>query len=561
MARSPAGYWRKLKAIRAKAWPRALHGAETIELGVKHFNQLRTGALRGLGMHKLGASPIGHLSLLERPDADPFCYVVLRMLRLFRAEHKPERTWPMLDDLSSGDHPQWRAGPCSVLLKRMREVGWSWLGEGSWKDDHGLPCQLFACPIQELRERVSMSWQTKAQAKLRRRKTFEGIEGSCPHLSTGQFKQWSAEEQGILRAAMNGTFYTQDKHQGESNHCRYCGHTPDGQYHRLWECQVFEPQRKVCVDDVRARVPHLPQSLTVHGWVPRPSAYLDLKEALLRAPDTTDHVEYLESFMLPHESREELHLFLDGGCLHPQCHLSRLAAWAITAPSDNDPWTFAPLAAGVTPGWHQSAARGELTAAVAALKVVNHVQRPATLWSDNARVVRGVELLRQGIESHDLNRKDADLWTLLSRLVQVSAHLFRGIHKVTSHQRVETTTSVAERWVFAGNSSADALVEQTLRDTPLRELCDQVARETAEAKHLRGHIHAIIVRVGKQAVLTRNQQMGQEEATVPEPDQAQRSEMCITFPRVPPDRAAFLWHAGTGRGPAPFKTRPPCQSM
>ena len=392
-----------------------------------------------------------------------------------------------------------------------------------------------------------MSWQTKAQAKLRRRKTFEGIEGSCPHLSTGQFKQWSAEEQGILRAAMNGTFYTQDKHQGESNHCRYCGHTPDGQYHRLWECQVFEPQRKVCVDDVRARVPHLPQSLTVHGWVPRPSAYLDLKEALLRAPDTTDHVEYLESFMLPHESREELHLFLDGGCLHPQCHLSRLAAWAITAPSDNDPWTFVPLAAGVTPGWHQSAARGELTAAVAALKVVNHVQRPATLWSDNARVVRGVELLRQGIESHDLNRKDADLWTLFSRLIQVSAHLFRGIHKVASHQRVETTTSVAERWVFAGNSSADALVEQTLRDTPLRELCDQVARETAEAKHLRGHIHATIVRVGKQAVLTRNQQMGQEEATVPEPAQVQRSETCITFPRVPPDRAAFLWHAGTER--------------
>ena len=243
MARSSAGYWRKLKAIRAKAWPKALHGAETVELGVKHFNQLRTGALRGLGVHKLGTSPIGHLSLLERADADPYCYLIVRMLCLFRAEQRPERTGPILDDLSSGDHPQWRAGPCSVLLKRLRDLGWNWTGGGNWRDDQNLPCRLFDCPIQELRERITRSWQTKVQMKLRRRKTFQGIEDSCPQLSTGQIQLWSADEQGILRAAMNGTFYTQDKHQGDSNHCRFCGHTPDGQFHRLWECEAFDAQR------------------------------------------------------------------------------------------------------------------------------------------------------------------------------------------------------------------------------------------------------------------------------------------------------------------------------
>ena len=494
MARSSAGYWRKLKAIRAKAWPSALHGAKTIELGIKHFNQLLTGALCGLGVHKLGASPVGHMSLLERPDADPYCYLLLRMLSMFRAEQKPESTWPILDDLSSGEHPQWRAGPCSVLLKRMRDLGWTWTGHGNWRDDQGLPCRLFDCPIQELRERVSRSWQAKVQLKLRRRKTFQDIEDSCPQLSTGQLQLWCADEQGILRAVMNGTFYTQDKHQGQSNQCRFCGHTPDGQFHRVWECPVFAPQRSACVEEVRARVPRLPLSLTVHGWVPRPRAYHDLKDALLRVPDLTDHVEHLGEFPMPSQSSSELHLFLDGGCLHPQCHLSRLAAWAITAPSEKDPWTFVPLAAGVTPGWHQSAARGELMAAVAALRVVNHMQRPACLWSDNARVVRGLELLRQGGDHFNHNRKDADLWATLFRLMQCSSTLVKGVYKVASHQKVDATTSVAERWVFSGNNAADELVEQTLRETP-------------ECKQLRGHIHATIVRVGKQAVLLGRRQV------------------------------------------------------
>ena len=261
MARSSAGHWRKLKAIRAKAWPTALHGAETVELGVKHFNQLRTGAPRGLGLHKLGASPIGPFSLLKRPDADPYCYLIVRMLCLFRAAQRTERTWPILDDLSSGDHPQWRAGPRSLLLKRMRDLGWNWIGDGNWRDDQNLPCRLFDCPIQELRERITRSRQTKVQSKLRRRKTFQGIEDSCPQLSTGQIQLWSADEKGILRAAMNGTFYTQDKHQGDSNHSRFCGHAPDGQFHRLWECEAFDAPRKECVAEVRARVPQLPLSL------------------------------------------------------------------------------------------------------------------------------------------------------------------------------------------------------------------------------------------------------------------------------------------------------------
>ena len=48
LARSLAPYPQKLRALRAKAWPLALHGAPAATLADNHFSTLRTGATRGL---------------------------------------------------------------------------------------------------------------------------------------------------------------------------------------------------------------------------------------------------------------------------------------------------------------------------------------------------------------------------------------------------------------------------------------------------------------------------------------------------------------------------------
>ena len=69
--RSQAPYHQKLRAIKSVAWANTLHGISSANVGDENFEPLRTGALRALGEHHNGTSPIIHLSLVEHPSHDP----------------------------------------------------------------------------------------------------------------------------------------------------------------------------------------------------------------------------------------------------------------------------------------------------------------------------------------------------------------------------------------------------------------------------------------------------------------------------------------------------------
>lgn len=78
IARSHAPYHQKLTATKMVAWPNALHGITSVHLSDEWYEELRTGALRGLGSHASGTSPLIHLSLVEHPSADPGFYALAR---------------------------------------------------------------------------------------------------------------------------------------------------------------------------------------------------------------------------------------------------------------------------------------------------------------------------------------------------------------------------------------------------------------------------------------------------------------------------------------------------
>lgn len=63
LAISKAGYTQKLLAIKAVAWPGALHAIASVHVGSDWLDGVRTGALRALGEHKPGCSPLVHLSM------------------------------------------------------------------------------------------------------------------------------------------------------------------------------------------------------------------------------------------------------------------------------------------------------------------------------------------------------------------------------------------------------------------------------------------------------------------------------------------------------------------
>ena len=69
--RSQAPYNQKLKAIKVSAWTNAMHGVSSANIGDENYEPLRTGAVRALGEHHNGTSPIIHLSLVEHPSHDP----------------------------------------------------------------------------------------------------------------------------------------------------------------------------------------------------------------------------------------------------------------------------------------------------------------------------------------------------------------------------------------------------------------------------------------------------------------------------------------------------------
>ena len=149
---SPAPYQQKLLAIRSVAWANVLHGVASAHLGPKHFEGLRTQALRALQEHGPGASPMIHLSLIEHPSFDPEYAAIATTVSQCRQCLTQDQLEPVLTQLSL-DPPRKRPkpGPSSVLLERLRTLDWSWDHSGQFLDHTGFPINLWESPIQLLR--------------------------------------------------------------------------------------------------------------------------------------------------------------------------------------------------------------------------------------------------------------------------------------------------------------------------------------------------------------------------------------------------------------------------
>ena len=85
LARSLPTYQHKLRAVRCKAWPSCLHAISAVHLADRRFASLRTGAVKAIGEHKRGTSPLIHfLSLVEPPHTDPQCFAFLSTALTYR---------------------------------------------------------------------------------------------------------------------------------------------------------------------------------------------------------------------------------------------------------------------------------------------------------------------------------------------------------------------------------------------------------------------------------------------------------------------------------------------
>ena len=316
------------------------------------------------------------------------------------------------------------SGPCSVLLSRLHQLGWSWVSRGLFVDHAHMPINVLTCPVQE-------------------RKTFQGPL-LCIQVTTARMHMLPPESQALLRTTVNGTFFTAQRLAKQdptaSSKCRFC-QEEDSQTHRHWLCPLFASCRSHLSEEQIRVILELPPVVPNHAWLP------DFRKACLEIPD--------ESHEFAWPSNLEDHLFTDGSCLAPTNIACKLASWGVVVGQIGD-FQFLPVSNRFLHGWCQTAARAEIVAATSACLFAWKVNRPCTIWVDNGRVFNKLQRFKQGKCRIGVNQKDADLWGKLAFYVSRLGPLLQSVGKVVSHQDVSEASDEAEEWVYKGNAAADA---------------------------------------------------------------------------------------------------------
>ena len=517
LARSTAPYRQKVHAIRMKGWPQALSAGTSAGLGEAHIRALRTGACRGLRIHAPGLSPMVHLSLVEHPLTDPGCHLLVHTVFTFRRHADHDKVDIIIDHvLKDWQELPRRPGPCHVLLDRLHSIGWQWIGHG-WVLDHvDQPLDLLQGAPAEVCQRLCDGWQLRVQQCAARRKSFQGIEWASAHFTLEKSSSLSAARLGLLRIALNGTFFTADtqKHNAKAHTttCKFCG-ASDSQFHRFWECPVFEAHRPYPWLTEQVRAGGLPKCLTYHGWIGLPQSVRELRTLLLNQPDMTFHFDW--------PPFRPIDVFVDGTCCRPTCRYTRVAGWCLVAadPEDTDQWW--PIAQGIVPGWKQTSGRAEILAATSAIRFAIAQGSPVRLWSDNAQVVDNLSKSLCSPGEHSTPQQDQDLWAPLSALARIATPDLVQVHKVASHQCLDHATWL-ERWIFTGNNNADhGAHHSTMHPNNVFHKWKQAVADLEAAALLRDQIHMTIIQVSEAAVTrTKDEQ--------PPPDAPQNPPLPLT---------------------------------
>eukprot|EP00435_Cladocopium_sp_Y103_P051104 s1149_g15.t1 len=390
LALSPAPYDQKLRAIKVVAWTSTMHGVGSAHLGDQWYEDLRTGAMKAFKEYKPGCSPPIHLSMFERPSADPGFHAIWTTILHCRNHMCLDLCGPQFSRLANATRKKPEVGPCSVVLHRLTNLQWKWDDAGFFRGVWGTPIDLWNMPIQEVAQLAVEAWRYHITCEASTRITFAGMSQCCAAFTMESMTKQS-RDRAIMRIAMNGTFFTADhlKYRDTpwDTRCKMCL-KPDSLYHRNWECEALEPCRKHLSAEDRAEILNMPPATHLQGWFPVPSELTCFRAQLDSLPPVYECM--VEPPQFSPEPQEPLHLFTDGSCLRPQDRFARLCGWGVVLASPHDMWQFLPVASGILTGSHQTVVRAELMAVIAAVLAVRKYDHPFCLWSDNQRVVQNI---------------------------------------------------------------------------------------------------------------------------------------------------------------------------
>ena len=500
LSRSHAPVFQKMRLLSNVVWPRCLHGVSAVWIGPDHAKRLRSAAMDAMGWKKKGASSLVQFGLGKTLAADPGFFALVTTIWDFRRHSDPDETCLLLDHILAQPGNRFTPGPCGALLNRLQELGWTWVGSGNLLDHERLPLHLYDSPVQLVLQRMQHGWTKLVGQLVSVRHTFQGIDNVDWDASHAKANDWTSEESGILRSTMNGTFYTRDaqKHMGHSpsTQCPFC----DGQdslLHRHWECPYFADLRSQLSSTILEQQHAWPECMRLRGWAVQSPDAVEFLRHLYRIPDTAGE---FEQFAPP---PGDVHIFTDGSCLAPVDGALRLATWA-TCIACLQTETFLPLSHGGVPGGLQTILRGEVCAAISALKAGLHYDRPFYVWTDNALVHRRICEWMKCSGQISRMAKDHDLWQQLHSLVRsaVARGLLQNAIKVRSHEDPSAYPELVERWAIQGNEMADSLAIAARKTLPAGVLRAWTHRADTHRVQRRvvGEFQTFLVKLGQRAL-------------------------------------------------------------
>eukprot|EP00438_Fugacium_kawagutii_P021867 Skav233036 [mRNA] locus=scaffold909:1064996:1071975:+ [translate_table: standard] len=486
----------KVTALLMMAWPRALHGISLVHLGSSHFQSLRSGALKGLKTNRKGANPMVQLCSFGL-HVDPEMWAVLATIKDARAFASDQVFRADLRAYAGTREVQ--NGPVGVLVARLERLGWQLQDDGLVCDHLG-SFDVLQCAWEEVLIRAKWAWMDVVGTEVLHRSSFDGLHRGDMTLVHKMLREMDSADQAILRAQMDGTLYTvlgrAHFEDNTTDQCPFCSER-DGFFHRNWECKFFEEDREFLSPGTRDQIGALPRCWSCHGWPVIPEAVQTLQQALLDVPPP----QLCNELPIPMHGR--VHLFTDGSCVNSDDVVLRLGSWAVTqALGDIGGLEHQVIAAGHLQGLLQTAYRGELVAVYQALCAVCKAGVVATLWCDNAAVVRGVRRLLGRPRQLKLPRNHSDLWVSIQDTIARLHPKQVQICKVISHGSPSQATNDLERWAFYHNGLVDhaAVHINSIRSPRFNEVWSRAASQVRAQRKLAKDVWQVQLAVAKRAM-------------------------------------------------------------
>ena len=435
----------KALAIRTALLPRTLHGGEQTFVGLHWFKQLRTQALRSLGVARAGANPGVRLPLVEDPLTDPMYYDIRRSVLSFwrylgsSAEFRLAWTTHV-----THFHGKYTHGPFGKFLRICETLQWSVTTDFELRVASGQRYDLLWLPRPHLHTLLLEDWRQHVAAGVFHRHDFAGISGLDYWASFQVLPQLTVSQTELLATIRDGTFFLHSFKArfdpGFSEVCPFCSSALDSMEHRACECEYFQPVRDRHYD-CWTSWHDVPIALSHHGWCPAnewvPRFHTDLEN--LENLNMQWHCE-------PSDSGVQ-HLFTDGSCQLPGHPIGQLSSWAFELAN-----VTKVVACGLLPGRWQGIARAELFAALQSLLWAAHYLVPVHLYCDSAFVVRRLRLLLAG-QQPCLDWAHVDLWERVAQCLSQVPWI--GVTKVASHRCIEHAATPFDAWCIHHNSVAD----------------------------------------------------------------------------------------------------------